>query len=141
MKYEALKLAVLSSGQVYLAKLIREMLKLVVDKEYLLFVVLVCFVVYALVLWWIDRSEGNPYVLDVGSKLVVLLLFGTFPTKRFGFQELDGEAQTLVFLLLIVLFQVSFYALPPAAEEKKSKPATKKIIVLCNHKKHSKSKK
>lgn len=133
MKYEALKMALLSSGQVYVAKILREMLKLVVDKEQLLFAVLACFAVYALVLFWVDREEGNPYVLDVGSKLVVLLMFGTFPTKRFWFQELDGEAQTLVFLLLIAVFQVSFYALPPSPSPVKEKPKPK-IVLLCSHK-------
>jgi hypothetical protein len=129
MKYEALKLAVLSSGQVYLAKVMREMLKMVVDKENLLFAVLCCFVVYIIVLTMVDRNEGNPYILDVGSKLIVLLMFGTFPTKHlFVFQELDSEIQTLILLVMIGLFQVSFYALPPSAPVKEAK--TKVVLVV-----------
>jgi quinol-cytochrome oxidoreductase complex cytochrome b subunit len=136
MKYEALKLAILSSGQVYLAKLMREMLKIFVDKEYLLFVVLFCFVIYLIVLTYVDRNEGNPYILDVGSKLVVLLMFGTFPTKRlFGFQELDPELQTLIFLIMIALFQVSFYTLPPTVTVKEPKT---KVVIVVHHKKKSK---
>lgn len=139
MKYEALKLAMLSSGQVYLAKLMREMLKVFVDKEYLLFAVLFCFVLYLIVLTWVDRNEGNPYILDVGSKLVVLLMFGAFPTKRlFGFQELDAEVQTLIFLTMIALFQVSFYVLPPPLPVKETKT---KVVVVVRHKRKPKSKK
>lgn len=139
MKYEALKLAMLSSGQVYLAKLMREMLKVFVDKEYLLFAILSCFVVYLIVLTWVDRNEGNPYILDVGSKLVVLLMFGAFPTKRlFGFQELDAELQTLIFLVMIALFQISFYALPSPALVKESKT---KVVVVVRYKRKTRLKK